>query len=151
MNAIARLALGLTGCALALACQAAPLVPGQRLSQEEILRLGSLPVYDTGTDRYRLLPQKTGDGQGSLLLDEQGVVAASRHEVIVTQAAEDQVLAAAGKGPRPESVRYFAPTGIIVLRYGDFAQAIEGLKALRAGLPGAMVRLSIQQNVKRPS
>ncbi|MER1966145.1 hypothetical protein [Castellaniella sp. GW247-6E4] len=151
MLAITRLALGLAGCALALACQAAPLAPGQRLSSTQVEALGDLPVYDTGADRYRLLPQKTADGRGSLLLDERGVVAASHHEVMVTQAAEDQVLAAAGGGPRPMSVQYFAPTGIIIVRYGSFAQTVEGLKALQAGLPGAVVRLSIQQNVRRPS
>ncbi|HUH40989.1 MAG TPA: hypothetical protein VL024_08985 [Castellaniella sp.] len=151
MNIITRLALGLAGWAIALGAHAAPQAAlGQTLSATEIQQLGVLPEFRAGPDHYRLLPQKTEDGQGSLLLDERGAVVASHHEVMITQAAEDQVRAALRQGPSPSIVQHFAPTGITVVRYDDFAQTIAGLKALQTGLPDATVRLSIVQSRKKP-
>lgn len=150
MNIIIRLALGLAGWAIALGAHAAPQTAlGQTLSAAEIQQLGALPVFQAGPDRYRLLPQKTEDGQGSLLLDDRGAVVASHHELMITQAAEDQVRAALRHGPQPSIVQHFAPTGITVVRYDDFAQAMDGLKVLQAGLPDAAVRLSIIRGRKK--
>ena len=96
-----------------------------------------------------MLPQK-GEGGATLVLTEQGEVAASRHEVLVADVPEARVQAAAAQGPRPASVQHYASTGITVLRYTDFAQTVQGLAALQAALPGSVVRLPLELEKKVP-
>ena len=146
MKKIAQKILGVLGVSLAMGCQAAaPLEPGKVATPEQLAQWGELPSYDIGSSRLRVIPERPANGQGTLLLNAQGMVGVSRNEVVVANASEDQVRAAAGHAAHaPESVRHFDPTGTTVLRYADFAQAIAGLDAIKAGLPGASVRLPVQ-------
>lgn len=139
--------LGLAGASFALAGCAAPAFTfkaGQQLSPEQLRQVDATPApHGGGKVRYKVLPQPTADGS-TLVVNEQGMVMSSRHEVLVASASQEQVQAATARGPRPAAVQHYAPTGITVVRYADFAQALQGLDALKAALPQATVRLSLQ-------
>ncbi len=147
MEKIVQKTLGVLGLSMVMmACQAAPAPePGQTATQEQLAQWGELPSYDIGSSRFRVIPGKPADGQGTLLLNPQGVVGVSRNEITVANASEDQIRSVAGRaGYAPVSLRHYAPTGMTVLRYADFSHAVEGLKVLQTGLPEASVRLPVQ-------
>src|SRR5690606_31187139 len=135
----------LLGVSLALTSQAAfALTPGQKLSDAEIAQLGTLPMYEIGRVQYRVVPPEQADGT-TLILNRQGVVGVTRNEISITGAPVQEIEARLGQTvPQPLSVQHFEPTNITVARYADFAQAVEGLQALKAALPEAKVRLSVQ-------
>ena len=143
--------LGLLGVLLALSSSAAfALTPGQTLSADQIAQLGKLPVYDIGESRVRVIPSQSNGGI-TLLLNAQGLVGSSRNEVAISEAPADRVQTVLRQTlPQPQSVQTYEPTGITVARYADFAQAIEGLHALKAALPDAQVSLSVRFGKKVP-
>jgi len=144
--------LGLLGVSLALASSSAlALTPGQTLSDEQIAQLGELQAYDIGETRIRVIPSQQSKDGATLLLNAQGVVGSSRNEVAIAQASADRIQALLRQTiPQPVSVQTYEPTGITVARYADFAQAVEGLHALKAALPDAQVSLSAQFGKKVP-
>ncbi len=117
---------------------------GQKLSTDEIARLGALPEYEVDGIRLRVMPGVPEGGEGTWVLNAQGVVGISRHEVMVTGVPQADLQARLGTLlPQPLSQQHFAPTGISVLRFADFDQAVQGYRALRDALPEATVRLSV--------
>lgn len=146
MEKIVQKILGVAGVSLVMACQAAPsLQLGQAATPEQLAQWGELQSYELGSSRLRLIPGRPEDGQGTYLLNAQGVVGISRNELTVAHATEEQVrTAAAQAGPAPVSMQYFEPTGTTVLRYADFQQAVQSLEALKTSLPKATVRLPVQ-------
>jgi len=145
--------LGLLGVSLALASHAAfALTPGQKLSEAQIAQLGDLQVYDIGGTKVRVVPSQQSGQQETLLINAQGVVGSSRNEVTVSQASESSIQAKLPQlTPQPASVQHYEPTGITVLRYAGFGQAVEGLRALKAALPGAKVRLGVRFSTPVPN
>lgn len=146
MEKIVQKTLGILGLSMVMACQAAGAPePGQTATPEQLAQWGELPGYDIGASRFRVIPGQPSDGQGTLLLNAQGVIGVSRNELTVVNASEDQVRTAAGYATHaPVSVQHFVPTGTTVLRYADFSQAVLGLEALKTALPKATVRLPVQ-------
>ncbi len=147
-----RYLFGLLGFSLALAGHPAwALTVGQKLSAEEIAQWGELPAYDIGGSQIRVLPSQQPGSEATLLLNAQGVVGSSRNEVSISDAPAERVRELVQRTlPRPLSVQHYEPTGITVLRYADFGQAVEGLNALKAALPGAKVRLPVQFGKRVP-
>ena len=135
---------------------------GQQLSAEKMQQLGSLPSYSTATSSYQVLPataadqaskkksNASGSSPSTLVLTQQGMVATSYHNVMVSDLPESQVRQAVAAGPQPASITHFASTGITLLHYADFAQTIAGLKALQASLPPSKVRLSLEVGKQVP-
>lgn len=144
--------LGALGLTMMMASQSAlALEPGQAATPEQLAQWGELPGYDIGSTRFGVLPERPADGQGTLLLNEQGMVGISYNEITVANAQEVQVRAAASRAAHaPLTLRHYTPTGITVLRYAEFGQAVEGLNVLKAGLPEATVRLPVQFGKPRP-
>ncbi len=145
--------LGLLGISLALASHAAlALTTGQKLSDAQIAQLGELQVYDIGGTQLRVIPSQQSGQQETLLINAQGIVGSSRNEVAVSQASEESIRAQLQQlQPQPASVQHYEPTGITVLRYADFGQAVEGLRALKSALPRAKVRLGVQFSTPLPN
>ncbi|NYT60223.1 hypothetical protein H0A65_14965 [Alcaligenaceae bacterium] len=152
MNKSFRNSLGLLGVLLALAGQPAfALTPGQKLSDAEIAQLGKMPVYKIGRLELRGIPSQGADDGITLVLNQQGVVGLSRNEITVTGVSEQDLQARIAQVfPQPVAVQHFEPTGITVVRYADFSQAVDGLRILKKALPEATVRLAVQFNVKVP-
>jgi hypothetical protein len=148
-----RHALGFLGISLALASQTAfALAPGQKLSEAQIAQLGVLQMYDIGGTQLRVIPAQQPGQQETLLINAQGIVGSSRNEITISRAPEAGIQAQLQQmSPQPASVRHYEPTGITVLRYADFAQAVEGLRALKAALPGAHVRLGVRFTTPVPN
>lgn len=137
--------VGLLGMSLALASSASfALTPGQVLSEAEIAKWGTLPTYEIGKSRIRVIPPQYSGSQDTFLLNAQGMVGSSRNEVVVSEAPADVQAVIQQTQPRPVSVQHFEPTGITVAKYADFAQAVDALRALKAALPGAKVGLPVQ-------
>lgn len=145
--------LGPLGISLALASQTAfALAPGQKLSEAQIAQLGVLETYDIGGTQLRVIPTQQPGQQETLLINAQGIVGSSRNEITISRASEASVQAQLQQmAPQPASVRHYEPTGITVLRYAGFAQAVEGLRALKAALPGANVRLGVRFTTPVPN
>lgn len=137
--------LGPLGMVLAMVSfSAGAFEPGQQVTQAQLAQWGELPVYDIGANPIRVLPEQPKAGQ-TLVLNAQGIVGISRNEVLVAKAQEDQIRSVAGRAAHaPASVQHFAPTGLTVLTYANFAQAVAGLETIKAGLPDATVRLPVQ-------
>ncbi len=158
------LALGWLALGCAATGHAENFHAGQQLSVQKIQQLGSLPSYSTANGRYQVLPatatataqasrKKSNTlslGPSTLVLTQQGMVATSYHNVMVSDLPESQVRQAVAAGPQPTSITHFAPTGITMVHYADFAQTIEGLKALQASLPQSKVRLSLELGKQVP-
>lgn len=132
---------------------------GQQLSAQKIQELGALPSYSTAAGSYQVLPSSqqanqkkssTASPSSTLVLTPRGMVATSYHRVMVNDVPESQVRQALAAGPQPANVTYFAPTGITMVRYADFAQTVEGFKALQASLPSSQVRLSLELGKQVP-
>lgn len=140
------LALGLGG-----AVQAGGYELGQRLTADEITALGHLPSVTIDGTELRVLPGVAEGGQGTFLLNAQGAVGISRHEVMVADADEaDLDVQLRMVHPQPVSVQRFAPTGITLVKFADFQQSVEGYEALSRAMPQATVRLSVTFGRKVP-
>ncbi|MCC2595826.1 hypothetical protein LKR43_05680 [Pusillimonas sp. MFBS29] len=152
MNKSFRGFLGLLGVSMALAAQPVfALSPGQKLSDAQIAQLGEMPVYKIGRIELRRIPSQGADDGVTLLLDRQGGVGLSRNELTVAGVTESDLQARIAQVfPQPSAVQHFESTGITVVRYADFAQAVDGLRALKKALPEATVRLNVQFNTKVP-
>ena len=146
MKKIFRRFLGLIGLSLALTSHAAfALTAGQQLSQEQIAKWGTLAEYDIGGSRIRVIPSQASGSQDTLLINAQGVVGSSRNEVAISDAPTQDIRAQLKQTlPQPVSVQHYEPTGLTVLRYADFEQAVAGLRALKKALPAANIRLPVQ-------
>lgn len=139
-----RRCFGLLGVALALAGQPAfALTPGQKLTDDQIAKLGPLPTYDIGGSQVRVIPPQASKGSATLLLNAQGVVGRSRNEVAVSDAPANAEAVFQQIQPRPVSIQRYEATGITVLKYADFEQAIAAQRALKAALPDAKVSLPV--------
>lgn len=143
------------GLALALgvgmAAQAGAYELGQKLTADEITALGHLPGYSIDGTELRVLPGVPEGGQGTFLLNAQGAVGISRHEVMVADTDEaDLDVQLRMVQPQPVSVRHFAPTGITLVKFADFQQSVAGYEALSQALPQATVRLSVVFGRKTP-
>lgn len=138
--------IGLFGLSLALSSHAVfALTPGQQLSETEIAQLGKLPTYDIGGLQIRVIPSKQTDSDITLIVNKQGVVGSSRNEIAISKVDAQQAQTLLSQiTPQPLSVQHFEPTGITVVRYADFGLAVEGLSVIKAKLPEAKVRLTIQ-------
>ncbi|GEM_PF-2279542 len=124
---------------------------GQKLTADEIAQLGELPSATIDGTELRVLPGVPDGGQGTFLLNAQGAVGISRHEVMVADADEaDLDVQLRMVQPQPVSVRRFAPTGITLVKFADFSQSVEGYEALSQALPQATVRLSVVFGRKTP-
>jgi hypothetical protein len=144
---IKRFILGILGASLAFASHAAPDMPapGQKLTQEQIALWGKLPVYQIGKSQFRALPADPAHSQSTLLINEQGTVGISHNEVAISGVSAETVQAGLRQVvPSPLSIQRFDQAGVTVARYADFAQAVDGLRAIKAALPGAQVRLPVQ-------
>ncbi|HUH40512.1 MAG TPA: hypothetical protein VL024_06535 [Castellaniella sp.] len=140
------LALGMS-----LAAQAGSYELGQKLTAEQITALGDLPSYTIDGAELRVLPGVLDGGQGTFLLNAQGAVGISRHEVMVADADEADLDAQLRMvQPQPVSVRRFAPTGITLAKFADFAHSVQGYEALSQAMPQATVRLSVVFGRKMP-
>lgn len=153
------LALGWLTLGCAAVSHAENFHAGQQLSAQKIQQLGALPSYSTNAGSYQVLPSteqasakksNTANTPSTLVLTPKGMVATSYHSVMVNDVPESQVRQALAAGPQPTNVTYFAPTGITMVRYADFAQTVEGLKALQASLPSSQVRLSLELGKQVP-
>ncbi len=139
----------LLAAGLALSAQAQPSLPalGSTLSAEEISRWGVSQPIQVGDKHYRLL-RRLEDRPGqpsSLLVDAQGQVGQSHHEVIVTgistETARITLSAFAGKALE---INYFAAMPMSTLRFAHFADAARARDELSALLPQAQVGLPVQ-------
>jgi hypothetical protein len=72
-------------------------------------------------------------------------VGISHNEVAISGVSAETVQAGLRQVvPSPLSIQRFDQAGVTVARYADFAQAVDGLRAIKAALPGAQVRLPVQ-------
>ncbi|MFA5489740.1 MAG: hypothetical protein WC284_11045 [Candidimonas sp.] len=137
--------LHLLGMLLALTSSAClALSPGEMLSQEEVSRLGQLPSYDIDANRIRVIPPQHSGSEDTLLLNEQDVVGISQNEVVVSEAPDNVQAVIQQTLPQPVSITHFAPTGITLAKYADFAQSVQAMRALKAALPDARIGLAVQ-------
>lgn len=149
-----RRCLGPFGVALtlALASQAAfALSPGQKLSKAEIAQWGTLTTYDIGGSRLRLIPPQHSGSEDTLLLNARGVVGSSRNEIVIAGVGAEAQAVIQQTQPRPTSVQHFEATGITMLKYADFGQAVEALAALKAALPDAQIGLPVMFSKQAPN
>ncbi len=137
--------LQLLGMSLALVSSAGfALTPGEMLSEEDVARLGTLRTYEIDSSRIREIPPQFTGSQDTLLLNEQGVVGISQNEVVLSETPDNVQSIIQQTLPQPVSITHFAPTGITLAKYANFAQAVEALRALKTALPSARVGLAVQ-------
>jgi len=148
-----RFFLGLLSASLALAAHAAADVPapGQKLSKAQIAQFGDLPAYRVGKSTFRVIPVRPANSQATLLLNAQGVVGVSHNDIAISRVSAETAQARLRQiAPAPLSIEHFEQAGATVARFADFGQAVEAMKAVKAALPEAQVRLPIQFGTRVP-
>ena len=138
----------LLAVSFALSAQAQPLPEiGSTLSAEEIGQLATGPVIQAGNEKYRLIAggQKVSAQAPSLLVNEQGQVGQSHHEVTITGISPEIVRTKAADWlAKALEVKSFGQMSMTVLRFSEFADAAKARNELERLLPAASVRLPIQ-------
>jgi len=119
---------------------------GQRLNKEQIRSLGALQSVVIDTRSYQVLQTGTSaNGQPvTTLLNQNGVVGQTHHELLISSEPTAQVRRQAGAAlATAAEVTYYDHTNITVARYASLDQAIAALAQVRAALPEAKVGLPI--------
>jgi hypothetical protein len=119
---------------------------GQRLSKEQVQALGALQNVEIDARAYRVLQTRTGaNGQPvTALLNQDGVVGLTHHEVLISNQPTAQVRQQADATlATAVEVTYYDHTHITVARYASLEQAITALAKIRTAVPEAMVGLPI--------
>ncbi len=145
-------------CASTLSCaQAGPLQPGQELTPAERDTLTDGSTVQMEKQHFRVIvpaarPKSAGATNGETwLVNEQGVVGRSTHEVLVAQAdsAAVQAVVASGVLPALVQVSYNGPTRLTTLRFANFADAVRARSVLAQRLPSAEVTVPVQYDAPR--
>ncbi len=125
---------------------------GKKLSREQARSLGALQRVQIDGREYRVLATRTAAGGTPVttLLDAEGVVGQTHHEVlIVEQPTERMRQQLAALTAQAATVRYYDHMDTTLLRYASLEQAIGALAQIRAALPGAEVALPVRFSVPR--
>lgn len=155
---IERLLLIAVVCASTLSCaQAGPLQPGQELSPAERSALTDGSTVQMESQHFHILtpaarPKSAGAANGETwLVNDQGVVGRSTHEVLVAQAdsAAVQAVVASGVLPAVVQVSYSGPMRLTTLRFASFADAVRARTVLVQRLPSADVTVPVQYDAPR--
>jgi len=87
----------------------------------------------------------------TMLLDANGVVGQTHHEVLIAEQPTEQVRQQlAALTAQAAAVRYYEHMNTTLLRYASLEQAIAALAPIRAALPGAEVALPVRFSTPRP-
>lgn len=145
-------------CAATLSCaQAGPVQPGQELSPAERSSLTEGSTVQMGRQQFQILvpavrPKGAGAASGETwLVNEQGVVGRSTHEVLVAQADAVAVQAVVASGVLPPLVQasYSGALRLSTLRFASFADAVLARAVLVQRLPSAEVTVPVQYDTPR--
>jgi hypothetical protein len=135
---------------------AASLNLGQTLSAAERQSLTSGNPVQLGQEQFvpispKLTPKNSSPNSETWLLNSQGVVGRSNHEVMVGQIDTEQVKAAltARDMPKLVSAHYYASTQISNLRYANLADAARASTLLSSRLPKASITVPVQYSRPR--
>lgn len=136
-----------------LACaQPASLRAGQALSTNERDALTETTPVHLGKQQFRIItptvhPKEAGATQTETwLVNEQGVVGRSTHEVLVSQAdpAAVRAVVASGALPAVANANYNATLRLSILRFASFADAVRARTVLMQRLGNADVTVPVQ-------
>lgn len=126
---------------------------GQKLSRAQARSLGALKSIRIDGLDYRVLATRTAaDGLPvTKLLDADGVVGQTHHELLIigqpTEQVRQQLGALVAQAAR---VRYYEHMGLTLLRFASLDQAVAALAQIRAALPDAELALPISFSQMRP-
>lgn len=155
---IERLLLIGTVCVATLSCaQAGPVQPGQELTPAERSALTDGSTVQMESQHFHILtpaarPKSAGAASGETwLVNDQGVVGRSTHEVLVAQVDSAAVQAVVASGVLPSVVQasYSGPMRLSTLRFASFADAVRARTLLAQRLVGASITVPVQYDAPR--
>ncbi len=125
---------------------------GKKLSREQARSLGALQRVQIDGREYRVLATRTAANGTPVttLLDAEGVVGQTQHEVLIAEQPTERVRQQlAALTAQAATVRYYDHMDTTLLRYASLEQAISALAQIRAALPGAEVVLPVRFSTPR--
>lgn len=144
---IALLALASAGFAFVSSAQAqVSYAVGQQLSQAQLQALNTLKTIDVGGSTYRVL--QTGQSSAGLpftmLLDTNGAVGQTYHELLIAEQPTDKVRAQLGSlASQAAAVNFHEQAQLTVLRFETLDKAVAALAQAKAALPDAEIGIPI--------
>lgn len=126
---------------------------GKKLGREQARSLGTLKQVQIDGRDYRVLSTRVAANGTpvTMLLDANGVVGQTHHEVLIAEQPTEQVRQQlAALTAQAAAVRYYEHMNTTLLRYASLEQAIAALAPIRAALPGAEVVLPVRFSAPRP-
>lgn len=140
----------------AASVSAATLSLGQTLSAAERQNLVSASAVQLGSERFvplsaKLTPKNATPSNETWVLNSQGVVGRSSHEVMIGQVDIEQVKTALSSSDMPKmlSAHYYAATQISSIRFASLADAARASELLATRLPKASVTVPVQYSSPR--
>ncbi len=138
---------------ISTACAQTEFPLGKKLDREQARSLGTLQQVQIDGREYRVLATRTAANGTpvTMLLNADGVVGQTHHEVLIAGQPTEQVRQQLGAlTAQAATARYYEHMDTTLLRYASLEQAISALAQIRAALPGAEVALPLRFSAPRP-